>query len=266
MGTRNFAAQGRGKAEPFGVRGWLNAIAGHPARTPPPETQAAAIFDQSGLPLALTDGMPALPPMTSARRNQLRLKRCIDVVGASVGLIGLALIFPVVWWAIQLDSPGPVLFTQKRAGRDGAIIPVYKFRTMYADAGDETGLASTVPDDRRATPIGRVLRRTSIDELPQLLNVLLGSMSLVGPRPHAIGMLASGTPYEHLVPYYRLRQAMRPGMTGWAQANGLRGPTHDAGLARRRIDHDIAYVQNVSVMLDLAIIWRTIRHELFTGS
>jgi lipopolysaccharide/colanic/teichoic acid biosynthesis glycosyltransferase len=141
-----------------------------------------------------------------------------------------------------------------------------KFRTMYDDHADPTGQAQTRPDDERITPVGRLLRRTSIDELPQLINVITGDMSLVGPRPHVAGMLAAGIDYAELVPYYNLRHTMRPGLSGWAQANGLRGPTDSAEIARARIDHDIAYIQNFSIWLDLKIIWLTLVKEFVTGS
>jgi lipopolysaccharide/colanic/teichoic acid biosynthesis glycosyltransferase len=116
------------------------------------------------------------------------------------------------------------------------------------------------------TPVGRFLRRTSLDELPQLVNVIVGDMSLVGPRPHVEGMLAAGVDYAELVPYYNLRHVMRPGLSGWAQANGLRGPTDSAEAARARIDHDVAYIQNFSIWLDLKIIWLTLVKEFVTGS
>jgi lipopolysaccharide/colanic/teichoic acid biosynthesis glycosyltransferase len=141
-----------------------------------------------------------------------------------------------------------------------------KFRTMFVDAGDASGIVQTTANDSRVTPLGRFLRAKSIDELPQLFNVLVGDMSIVGPRPHVEGMLAGGRPYEELVPYYRLRHHMRPGLSGWAQANGLRGPTTDAAVAKARIDHDLAYIQNFSLMLDAEIIVLTIKREFFTGT
>jgi lipopolysaccharide/colanic/teichoic acid biosynthesis glycosyltransferase len=116
------------------------------------------------------------------------------------------------------------------------------------------------------TAVGRFIRRTSIDELPQLINVLRGEMSLVGPRPHVAGMKAAGMPYRTLVPYYDARLAMPPGLTGWAQANGYRGMTTDAASAIARVDHDIAYVQNFSVWMDIKIIGKTIVGEFMTGS
>ena len=192
-------------------------------------------------------------------------KRVFDLVVALLGLAVLSPIFVGVALAIRTTSPGPAMFKQKRQGLNGEPIDVYKFRTMYAEAGDVTGVTQTVANDDRITPVGAFLRKTSVDELPQLLNVVLGNMSLVGPRPHPIGMRAGGVPYEKLVPYYELRHAMLPGITGWAQCHGLRGPTSDAGEARARVDHDIAYIQNFSLWLDLVILYKTVRYQIVTG-
>jgi exopolysaccharide biosynthesis polyprenyl glycosylphosphotransferase len=131
------------------------------------------------------------------------------------------------------------------------------------DPGD---FRQATADDPRITLLGRFLRRTSIDELPQFINVLLGEMSIVGPRPHVPHMLAAGIAYEQLVPYYNMRLLMRPGLTGWAQANGLRGPTDNALKARSRVNHDIAYIQNFSVLLDIKIILKTLARELLSAS
>jgi len=173
-------------------------------------------------------------------------------------LVGVAL-------AVKLTSPGPVLFKQQRLGKDGKPFGIYKFRTMYQHLGDPTGIAHTTVDDERITPVGRFIRRNNLDELPQLINVLRREMSIVGPRPHAIGMRAADMPYEELVDFYFSRLQMLPGVTGWAQANGFRGPAADATLARSRIEHDIAYIQNFSIALDLRTIMLTIRHEIRGG-
>jgi lipopolysaccharide/colanic/teichoic acid biosynthesis glycosyltransferase len=221
--------------------------------------------ETTGLHYLTVDDVPALPPSSVARRLRLKLKRLFDLIVALLGLLVLSPIFLGVALAIRATSPGPATFKQRRLGLGGVPIDVYKFRTMYVGAGDATGVRQTVEDDDRITPLGAFLRKTSVDELPQLLNVVLGNMSLVGPRPHAIGMRAGGMPYERLVPYYELRLAMLPGITGWAQCHGLRGPTCDAAEARARIDHDIAYIQNFSLRLDLVILYKTVRYQIVTG-
>jgi lipopolysaccharide/colanic/teichoic acid biosynthesis glycosyltransferase len=157
------------------------------------------------------------------------------------------------------------VFTQTRWGKDRKAIKIYKFRSMYSDIGDRSGIAQTVEDDPRITRVGRIIRKLNIDELPQLLNVLKGDMSLVGPRCHAIGMLAAGVPYEELVPEYHLRHRVRPGITGLAQMRGLRGPTVKASKARARIACDLFYISNFSIWLDLAIIIGTLRSEFKGG-
>ncbi|MHA6297971.1 sugar transferase [Devosia sp. CAU 1758] len=203
---------------------------------------------------------------TPVRSFNLTLKRVIDIVGAVAGLTLLAPLLIIVALVIKATSPGPVFFRQDREGLDGKSFQVLKFRSMRVDSCDISGIAQTVQNDARLTPVGRFIRKTSIDELPQLVNVLVGDMSLVGPRPHVPGMLAGGQAYRDLVPYYGDRLAMRPGITGWAQANGLRGPTHDNRLARERVDHDLAYIQNFSIWLDMNILVRTLVREFVTGS
>jgi len=194
------------------------------------------------------------------------LKRALDIAGALAGICALGALLIIVALVIKATSPGPVLFRQNREGRNGRVFEALKFRSMRAADCDASGVSQTRMNDPRVTPVGRFIRKTSIDELPQLFNVLLGDMSLVGPRPHVAKMLAGGRDYRDLVPYYGERLSMRPGITGWAQANGVRGPTLDPKLARERIDHDIAYIQNFSIWLDLKIIMLTIVREFFTGS
>lgn len=137
---------------------------------------------------------------------------------------------------------------------------------MRLEVTDHAGISQTKADDPRVTRLGRFLRRTSLDELPQLLNVLAGHMSLVGPRPHIRGMKAEGVVIEDLMPHYNQRLLVRPGITGWAQANGFRGETRAAADAIRRVEHDLAYIANYSVILDLAILVQTMRREFITGT
>ena len=137
---------------------------------------------------------------------------------------------------------------------------------MLMNRCDLSGQAQTSVNDERMTGLGRLLRKTNLDELPQLWNVLVGDMSLVGPRPHVSGQLAAGMRYGDAVNYYDQRLLMKPGITGWAQANGLRGPTTNFRVAKSRIDHDLAYIQNFSLWLDMKIVLRTIYFELFHSS
>ncbi len=221
---------------------------------------------QTGLVLRFEDGVPIEPSITLTRRLGLAIKRCMDVGIALTALVFLGPMLLFVAIAIMATSPGPVLFRQIRTGVNGKPFLIFKFRTMRTELGDASGTAQTRADDHRLTPIGGFLRRKSIDELPQLLNVLIGDMSLVGPRPHVPGMLAAGVLYEELVPYYGFRHCMKPGITGWAQANGYRGPTDDQTLSKARVDHDIAYIQNFSVRLDIVTLARTVWRELAKGT
>ena len=221
---------------------------------------------QSGLPIEMRAGEPVAVEMSPSRLAKLRMKRAMDVVISGLALFALLPLFAIVAMIIKVTSPGPVLFRQDRQGLRGELFGIYKFRSMDLAACDITGVEQTVQGDARVTPFGRLLRRTSIDELPQLLNVLRGDMSLVGPRPHVAGMRAGGMNYHDLVPYYYSRLDMVPGLTGWAQVNGLRGPTVDAARARARVDHDIAYIQNFSLWLDVKIMVMTITREFLRGS
>lgn len=198
-------------------------------------------------------------------RMQLIAKRVLDIGVSLTALVTLLPLMAVVALLIRLDSPGPALFTQVRWGKDCRKIRVYKFRSMRTDLGDATGVAQTIKDDPRITRVGAIIRKTNIDELPQLLNVLKGDMSLVGPRCHAIGMLAAGIPYEDLVADYHRRHSVRPGMTGLAQMRGLRGPTDRPGKARARIACDLHYIDNFSILLDLRIMFGTVLVELRSG-
>ncbi len=179
------------------------------------------------------------------------LKRTMDMAVALAALIIFTPIMALAALAVKLTSKGPVFYVQRRMGLDGRIFNMYKFRTMRFDAECDTGPVWCVPNDPRVTKVGRVLRRTSIDELPQLIHVLKGSMSLVGPRPERPELIEE---FRCNVPRYMLRHKMKAGMTGWAQVNGLRGNTS----IDDRIDHDLEYIKNWSLAFDLKILFKTV--------
>ena len=193
------------------------------------------------------------------------LKRLVDLCGASIGLLLLSPLLVFIAIAIKISSKGPVLFCQRRHGLKGETFIAYKFRSMYTQSCDNSGVQQTVKNDPRITPLGRFLRRSNFDELPQLLNVLEGKMSLVGPRPHVPGMLANGVPYEEFDPRYQSRHKVKPGITGLAQVKGFRGETKDAYAARMRLEYDLDYIENRSTMLDLKIMVETVAKEFFGG-
>jgi Undecaprenyl-phosphate glucose phosphotransferase len=185
-------------------------------------------------------------------------KRAEDL---AIGLPLLCLAAPlmlVIAIAIRLDSAGPVLFVQPRLGFNNRIIRVRKFRSMHVVQQDERGCRQAVRGDPRVTRLGRWLRRTSLDELPQLLNVVGGSMSLVGPRPHALGTAAAGLPFEVAAADYEARHRVKPGITGWAQVRGLRGETDTVDKLRRRVAHDLHYIAQWSLWFDLRILALTL--------
>lgn len=227
---------------------------------------SSAVTRQSGLPLPFIDARPVLPEFAPDRAVALKFKRIFDVVAAAGALITLLPLMLIVAVLVKVTSRGPVFFRQQREGINGSTFEVLKFRSMRTEVGDVTGVDQTVKNDPRVTWIGRLIRKTSIDELPQLINVLRGDMSLVGPRPHVPGMKAGGMLYRDLVPYYDLRLQMLPGLTGWAQANGLRGETANARVAQARVDHDIAYIRHFSLWLDMKIIFKTLQSEFTGGS
>jgi len=181
------------------------------------------------------------------------LKRALDLVGASLALFVFAPVMLVTAVLIKLTSPGPVFFRQTRHGFGGRAFRIFKFRTMRV-LEDGPTIVQAQKDDPRVTPIGKWLRKTSIDELPQLLNVLKGDMSLVGPRPHAA---AHNTEYEQIIGNYAFRHHVKPGITGWAQVNGYRGETRTLDLMQKRVEYDLWYINNWSLWLDVRIILST---------
>jgi Undecaprenyl-phosphate glucose phosphotransferase len=186
-------------------------------------------------------------------RPQLAGKRLVDLVGT---LTVLALLLPalvIVAGLIAIESPGPVFFRQRRIGFNARTFQIYKFRTMKV-LDDGAVIQQAQPHDARVTRIGRVLRRFSIDELPQLLNILKGEMSLVGPRPHA---LAHDDEYGRLIAFYAARHKVKPGITGWAQVNGWRGATPEVQMMMRRVEHDLWYINHWSLWLDIKILMLT---------
>jgi lipopolysaccharide/colanic/teichoic acid biosynthesis glycosyltransferase len=209
-------------------------------------------------------GMPI--DLDIAMRSKARLfaqKRCLDVIVGLLSLIVLSPLLLIISMAIKASSKGPILFRQTRLGRGNIPFTLIKFRSMYVDRQDLTGIAHTVEGDPRVTKVGRIIRRTYLDELPQLINVLKGEMSIVGPRAQVMGMRAAGRCYEELVPNYHARHAVRPGITGLAQIRGLRGEIKDAQQAIARVDADLEYIRKASLWLDLKILALTIPSVIF---
>ncbi|WP_371128757.1 undecaprenyl-phosphate glucose phosphotransferase [Nitrosospira sp. Nl5] len=182
------------------------------------------------------------------------IKRASDIILSLLILMLISPVLLVVAAAIKLDSPGPVIFKQRRYGLDGEEIVVYKFRSMRVCEDGET-IRQAHKGDSRVTRIGAFLRKNSLDELPQFVNVLQGRMSIVGPRPHAV---AHNEIYRNLIKGYMIRHKVKPGITGWAQVNGYRGETSTLDKMQARIDHDLDYLRNWSLRLDLHIIFKTI--------
>ena len=185
------------------------------------------------------------------------IKRTEDVVLGICLIIAFSPLLLLIALAIKATSSGPILFQQQRRGRGDVPFACYKFRSMYHDQQDVHCTAQTSQNDPRVTPVGRILRRRSFDELPQLFNVLIGDMSLVGPRPHAVGMHLDGVPLPNVLDHYIFRYHMRPGMTGWAQVNGWRGIVDTREKLEQRVAHDLYYITNWSLGLDLRILART---------
>ena len=181
----------------------------------------------------------------------IAVKKIMDRILALLGMIVLSPVFLLLVAAIKLDSRGPVLFRQKRVGIHKTHFHILKFRTMRYNPADESPVEK---NDPRVTAVGKFLRHSSLDELPQIFNVLVGNMSVVGPRPH---MVSHTEYYREIIDRYMLRHSVKPGITGWAQVNGYRGTTDHLWKMERRVEHDVWYIENWSFMLDLKIIVRT---------
>lgn len=208
-------------------------------------TFKAGVEDFDGLPVINLTQVPL------EGWNSL-VKRTMDLALSAFGLAALAVLFPFIALAIWLEDRGPIFFTQERTGLDGRLFRMIKFRSMRVDAEEKTGATWTVEDDPRRTVVGSFLRTTSLDELPQLVNVFVGDMSLVGPRPERPEFVKE---FKEKFPQYMLRHRVRAGITGWAQVHGWRGNTS----LSKRIEYDLYYIENWSVGLDVKIIWMTIR-------
>jgi exopolysaccharide biosynthesis polyprenyl glycosylphosphotransferase len=204
-------------------------------------------------------GVPVLEMVNRPLKNGRAVAKLIE--DKLLGLFLLVLVGPLmvlIAILIKLDSYGPVFFVQKRFGFNNEVIQVLKFRTMHVDGGDPSGAQRTVRNDPRVTRFGRILRWLSFDELPQLINVIRGDMSLVGPRPHAVAMKAGDRLYCEAVEHYLHRHRVKPGITGWAQVNGLRGEVDTLKKAHARVAHDLYYIERWSLWLDIKILLKTV--------
>jgi len=217
-----------------------------------PDTMTGRVLDHPLSELGPTKAVQLQrAPLNAMQRN---LKQAIDRILAATSLALLAPFLAVITAAIRLESSGPAFFLQTRVGFNGRPFKIYKFRTM-STLDDGPVIVQATKNDRRITHLGALLRKLSIDELPQLLNVLRGDMSLVGPRPHA---LAHDNEYDRLIATYAIRHKMKPGITGWAQVNGFRGETPELGMMKRRVESDLWYIESWSPWLDIRIMLLTV--------
>ena len=187
-----------------------------------------------------------------------RLKRGVDIVVATLALAVFAPVLAVCAIMIKLESKGPVIYRQQRFTTANRLFECYKLRTMYTERPPESGIMLTQRNDSRVTRVGAFLRRSSLDEVPQFINVLQGHMSVVGPRPHPPGVKAGERTYEDVISDFSERYVVKPGITGWAQVSGLRGNTFNEGLLVRRFEHDIEYIDNWSLSFEILIILKTV--------
>ncbi len=218
-------------------------------------------------PVIGVDRIGTLPAIDLASRPltamELALKRAEDLFLSCLIMLLTMPLFAAIAIAIKLDSPGPVLFGQLREGYHNRVFKVWKFRTMYDEVRDDRAVQQTSRDDCRVTRVGSLLRRLSLDELPQFINVIRGEMSVVGPRPHALGMTSVGLPMTQVLEGYAARLRVKPGITGWAQVNGCRGEVDSHEKLRRRVSLDCYYIDHWSLSLDLRVIARTLAILLF---
>lgn len=215
----------------------------------------SVIWQFSGINMDELGGVPILTVANGRVDSQIGwVKRASDIVLSSILLLLTSPLLLAIAIAVKLDSKGPVFFKQRRHGFNNQIFEVYKFRSMAVAASNGPRVEQAKKDDPRITRVGKFLRRSSLDELPQLVNVLSGSMSIVGPRPHAV---QHNVEYGSIISEYFARHNVRPGITGWAQVNGLRGETDTVEKMHRRVDADLYYIENWSLMLDIKIIFLT---------
>jgi Undecaprenyl-phosphate glucose phosphotransferase len=223
----------------------------------------ALVPDFVGMSLDKQIARDGYPPILSVLRKPQSdldwlVKRSFDFAASLGLLIALSPLLALTALAIRLDSPGPILFRQPRLGLNNKEFNVLKFRSMYVEQSDLEAREQTKRNDARITRVGAWLRRLSVDELPQLLNVLVGDMSLVGPRPHALGMQVKDRLCDEIVHEYAVRHRMKPGITGWAQVRGLRGAVDEPALLEARVHHDLYYIDNWSFFFDLRILVMTV--------
>jgi putative colanic acid biosynthesis UDP-glucose lipid carrier transferase len=212
-----------------------------------------SISDLAGFPMLNLNASPMVGVNRMVKALEDRIIAFFILIFISPILLGIAI-------SVKLTSKGPVLFKQLRHGWDGRIIKVYKFRTMYVHQETHGKVTQATQNDKRITRLGKFLRRTSLDELPQFFNVLQGRMSIVGPRPHAI---EHNEFYKDSIKAYMQRHKVKPGITGWAQVNGWRGETDHLGKMEKRVEYDLFYIENWSLGLDLKIIFLTIFQGFF---
>jgi polysaccharide biosynthesis protein PslA len=219
-------------------------------------------------PVGIETAVIAQIPIEVVRRplndTQRVLKRLEDFFLALLALVLLSPLMGIIALLIKIETNGPVLFCQTRLGIGNQHYTVFKFRTMHVEQCDYSGVQATVQNDSRVTKFGAILRKSSLDELPQLFNVLIGHMSIVGPRPHPVNMRVGKILYDEVVAGYAARHRVKTGITGWAQVNCFRGEVKDVEHATGRVVHDLWYIDNYSVLLDIKIILLTFWHLLTT--